>query len=114
MSGYACDRCERQREDGAHGPNENKMSDGGQGRASLGMEVWKSSQKWSVQRSAVRSIAWLGLRDIRPHVIIEQHKIIFRRSDVFFRSWSPSLRDELYACSLLLFCKHSIQFVAIH
>src|SRR5436190_17301338 len=42
-------------------PNENKMSDGGRERASLGVEVWKSSQKWSVQRSAVRSIAWLGL-----------------------------------------------------
>src|SRR5437899_8676019 len=42
-------------------PNENKMSDGGRGRASLAVEVWKSSQKWSVQRSAVRSIAWLGL-----------------------------------------------------
>src|SRR5947207_14203922 len=41
--------------------NENKMSDGGRGRASLGVEVWKPSQKWSVQRSAVRSIAWLGL-----------------------------------------------------
>jgi hypothetical protein len=41
--------------------NENKMSDGGRGRASLGVKVWKSSQKWSVQRSAVRSIAWLGL-----------------------------------------------------
>ena len=41
--------------------NENKMSDGGRGRASLGVEVWKSSQKWSAQRSAVRSIAWLGL-----------------------------------------------------
>ena len=40
-------------------PNENKMSDGGRERASLGVEVWKSSQKWSVQRSAVRSIAWL-------------------------------------------------------
>jgi hypothetical protein len=37
------------------------MSDGGQGRASLGVEVRKSSQKWSAQRSAVRSIAWLGL-----------------------------------------------------
>jgi hypothetical protein len=35
------------------------MSDGGRGRASLGVKVWKSSQKWSVQRSAVRSIAWL-------------------------------------------------------
>ena len=39
--------------------NENKMSDGGRERASLGVEVWKSSQKWSAQRSAVRSIAWL-------------------------------------------------------
>src|SRR4051794_26677783 len=45
----------------SHSPNENKMSDGGRWRASLGVEVWKSSQKWSVQRSAVRSIAWLGL-----------------------------------------------------
>jgi hypothetical protein len=45
----------------AETPNENKMSDGGQGRASLGVEVMKSSQKWSVQRSGVRSIAWLGL-----------------------------------------------------
>src|SRR2546423_13402376 len=35
------------------------MSDGGRGRASIGVEVWKSSQKWSLQRSAVRSIAWL-------------------------------------------------------
>jgi hypothetical protein len=39
---------------------ENKMSDGGRERASLGVEVWKSSQKLSVQRSAVRSIVWLG------------------------------------------------------
>src|SRR5437762_13599468 len=37
------------------------MSDGGRERASLGLGVWKSSQKWSVLRSAVRSIAWLGL-----------------------------------------------------
>jgi hypothetical protein len=48
-------RCE------AHRSNENKMSDGGRERASLGVEVWKSSQKWSARRSAVRSIAWLGL-----------------------------------------------------
>src|SRR5438132_970041 len=40
--------------------NENKMSDGGRGRASLGVEIWWSSQKWGAQRSAVRSIAWLG------------------------------------------------------
>src|SRR6266478_8706592 len=42
-------------------PNENKMSDGGRGRASIGVEVWESYQKWSVRRSAVRSIARLGL-----------------------------------------------------
>src|SRR5205823_10349769 len=41
--------------------NENKISDGGRGRTSLGVEVWKSSQKWSVRRSAVRFIAWLGV-----------------------------------------------------
>jgi len=28
---------------GEHRPNENKMSDGGRDRASLGVEVWKSS-----------------------------------------------------------------------
>jgi hypothetical protein len=37
------------------------MSDGGRNRALLGAEVWKSFQKGSVQRSAVRSIAWLDL-----------------------------------------------------
>ena len=37
------------------------MSDGGRDHASLGVEGWKLSQKWSVQRSAVRSIAWLGV-----------------------------------------------------
>ncbi len=41
--------------------NENKMSDDGRERASLGVGMLKSSQEWSVQRSAVRSIAWLGL-----------------------------------------------------
>src|SRR5438105_1530048 len=46
--------------------NENKMSDGGRERASVGVEVWKSSQKESVQRSAVRSIAWL---DGSPQII---------------------------------------------
>ncbi len=45
-------------------PNENKMSDGGRGRALLGVEVWKSSQKEIAGRSAVRSIAWLGLGDV--------------------------------------------------
>src|SRR5438552_11047820 len=37
------------------------MSDGGRGRASLGGKMWKSSQKGSVRRSAVRSIAWLDV-----------------------------------------------------
>jgi hypothetical protein len=41
--------------------NENKMSDGGRGRALLGVKVWKSSQKWNAQRSAVRSIASLDV-----------------------------------------------------
>ena len=48
-------------------PNENKMSDGGRVRASLGVEVWKSSQKWNAQRSVVRSIAWLGPRYNTAH-----------------------------------------------
>jgi len=43
------------------GLTRHKMSDGGRGRALLGVKVRKSSQKWSVRRSAVRSIAWLGL-----------------------------------------------------
>jgi hypothetical protein len=46
--------------------NENKMGDGGRGRASLGVKVWKSSQKWSARRSAVRSIAWLGSSSLEP------------------------------------------------
>jgi hypothetical protein len=44
------------------------MSDSGPGRASLGVEMWKSSQDWSVQPSAVRSIAWLGLIGFMPKV----------------------------------------------
>jgi hypothetical protein len=37
------------------------MSDGGRGRASLGVGVWKSSQNVDAERSAVRSIAWLDV-----------------------------------------------------
>jgi hypothetical protein len=44
------------------GPNENKMSDGGRERALPEVRMWKSSQNWSEQRSAVRSIAWLDAR----------------------------------------------------
>src|SRR5436305_14049148 len=49
----------RPRYERASSSNENKMSDGGRGRASIGKEVWKSSQKRIVQRSAVRFIAWV-------------------------------------------------------
>ena len=42
------------------------MSDDGQGCASIGAEVWKASQKWSEERSAVRSIAWLDERASPP------------------------------------------------
>ena len=48
-------------------PNETKMSDGGRRRASLAVKVWKSSQKGNVRRSAVRSIAWLGLGGFFEH-----------------------------------------------
>ena len=41
--------------------NENKMSDGGRERASVGVKVWKSYQNVDAERSAVRSIAWLDL-----------------------------------------------------
>jgi hypothetical protein len=57
------------------------MSDGGRGRASLGVKVWKSSQEWSVQRSDVRSIAWLDdLRaitaDVTPHPNVVSARIL--------------------------------------
>lgn len=42
------------------------MSGGGRERASIGVGVWKSSQKWRVQRSGVCSIAGL---DLVEHVV---------------------------------------------
>ena len=60
--------------------NENKMSDGGRERVALGVGVVKSSQKWSAQRSALRSIAWLGLG-----VLIDNH---YRETS------SPAIRDQ--------------------
>ena len=49
---------------------------------SLGVRVWKSFQEWSVQRSAVRSIAWLGaLRGSRMDMIWR----LFDTNDV--RNW---------------------------
>ena len=37
------------------------MSDGGRDRESLGVKMRKSSQKWSAQRSDIRSIVRLSL-----------------------------------------------------
>jgi hypothetical protein len=37
------------------------MGDGGRNRDSLGVKVWESSQNVNAERSAVRSIAWLGV-----------------------------------------------------
>jgi hypothetical protein len=45
--------------DGGPARNASRSDAGGRERALLGVEVWKSSQKWSARRSAVRSIAWL-------------------------------------------------------
>ena len=41
------------------------MSDGGRERASLEVMVWKSSQMWSGEQSAVRSIAWLDVSPVK-------------------------------------------------
>jgi len=40
------------------------MSDGGRERVSLGLKMWKSSQNVDAERSAVRSVAWLGSRGV--------------------------------------------------
>ncbi len=62
----------------AKSPNETKMSDGGRNRASLGVGASKSSQKWSVEQSAARSIAWLGVcggtDDIEHQVGMREHR----------------------------------------
>ncbi len=50
------------------------MSDGGRGRASLAVKVWKSSQKWSAQRSAVRSIVWLDVSSENHLRLIRDHR----------------------------------------
>jgi hypothetical protein len=60
--------------------NENKMSDDGRERALLGVGVWKSSQKWSVQRSAVRSIAWLGFIGLLSEQLVRYLCQHFRRA----------------------------------
>ena len=67
--GQACE-CKRSQRDAAascareHTSNENKMSDGGRGRASLGLKVWKSSQKvegTTVRRSLHRMVRSLWI-----------------------------------------------------
>src|SRR5205823_13319089 len=59
-------------------------------RASPGVEVWKSSQMWSGQRSVVRSIAWLGLlslmsvlaRHVRCDQYIERRVLIRHKANM--------------------------------
>jgi hypothetical protein len=72
------------------------MSEGGRGRVSLGVGVWKSSQKWSVQRSAVRSIAWLNLRQPMAERDYQQHQEKFNRveSDPKNGKCPPTLLPE--------------------
>jgi hypothetical protein len=71
------------------------MSDGGRDRASLAVGMWKSSQKWNVQRSAVRSIAWLD--DWRDNT----SSLLFPNSiqglSIFLRrlGWRPIVGDEV-------------------
>src|SRR5439155_13705426 len=71
-------------------PNENKMSDGGRDRALLAVEMWKSSQKWSVQRSAVRSIAWLGLSRLLRNDCVAWDRIV--RTKVSLLVWWQLIR----------------------
>ena len=66
------------------------MSDGGRERALLGVEVWKSSQKWTVQRSAVRSIAWLGLSRLLRNDFVAWDGIV--RTKVSFLVWWQLIR----------------------
>src|SRR2546423_68976 len=65
------------------------MSDGGRGRAPLGGEMWKSSQKGSVRRSAVRSIA-------RLDVLCAMNQGL-TSCDL----WSASLSSAMYCRSVL-------------
>jgi hypothetical protein len=73
------------------------MSDGGRERASLGAEVWKSSQKRSVRRSAVRSIAWLG----RFHISIEPVELrikvpVLRSNPIEKHCVMPFIRSDAF------------------
>jgi hypothetical protein len=52
------------------------MSDGGRDRTPLAVGVWKSSQEWRAQRSAVRSIAWLDVLVWWRVVILKVEQLI--------------------------------------
>jgi len=58
------------------------MSDGGRGRVSLEVGVSKSSQKWSVQRSAVRSIVWLDRCRAIPLKHVSSRRVHLWKPDV--------------------------------
>ena len=70
------------------------MSDGGRGRASLGVEGWKSSQNVDAERSAVRSIAWLdgGGRQLLTNVLIV-------RTDKSYARMIPKTR-MIFCCGI--------------
>src|SRR5207244_6191578 len=50
-------RGDDEHEKAQHRPNETKTSDGGRDRTSIGVEVWKSSQKWSAQPRTLSGFA---------------------------------------------------------
>ena len=75
------------------------MSDGGRDRASLGVEVWKSSQKWSARRSAVRSIAWLDLVVFGKIIVPELVKPDFLRTGVRWRRLNELERFGVFVVS---------------
>src|SRR5689334_21530569 len=60
--------------------NENKMSDGGRERSSLGVEVWKSSYERDAERSDVRSIAWFDVLLLRSLTMRPPLNVIHVRS----------------------------------
>ena len=82
--------------------NENKMSDGGRDRASLGVKMWKSSQNVDAERSAVRSIAWLGSPRAQSRMFSAGHEIsgALRRILAVFGHFFKSCRKQKCATAL--------------
>ena len=73
------------------------MSDGGRGCASLVVERWKSSQKSSGRRSAVRSIAWLDLRSSKQ---IDRRIVPFVTAPPLGWRWEIRTRVSTVRCKI--------------